>query len=102
MADPVDVEEIAFRRKAEPVIAEAEAEFVFPAVELLYIAFSADQVAVESFEQPNGCFAVERTHIGACGVGPDRMPCHFTGVKNRPASIRTRPGSLHAGCPGCV
>jgi hypothetical protein len=29
MADPVDVEEIAFRCKAEAVIAEAQAEFVF-------------------------------------------------------------------------
>lgn len=77
MTDPVDMEEIAFRCKAETVIAKAQAKFVFLALELLHIAFSADQVAVEGFEQPNGGFAVERTHIGARGVGPDRMLCHL-------------------------
>ncbi|HXE15531.1 MAG TPA: hypothetical protein VN633_25650 [Bryobacteraceae bacterium] len=55
----MDTEEITIRSEAQAIVAETQTELVFLSLELLHIAFSADQVAVEGFEQPNGGGAIK-------------------------------------------
>jgi hypothetical protein len=73
MTDPMDLEEVAFGREAQAVVAQPQAELVLLALELLDIAFAAEQLQMKRFQQVNGGSPVKRPGR----VGPDRMLGHL-------------------------
>jgi hypothetical protein len=76
MADPVNVKQIAFGRKADAAVAGAKAELVVSALKLLDVALAARQITGERVEHPYCGGAVERADVGTGAIRPGRAPQH--------------------------
>jgi hypothetical protein len=78
VADAEDLEPIAVIVKANPVIAEAEAQFGrISALEPLHVAFLSREKAREPVQEIEGVVAVDGANIGSGLVCPGNLFCHF-------------------------
>jgi hypothetical protein len=77
MADPKDVEYLAFRREADPVTPEPKTKFAVAVLKLFHVAIAGDEITMQAFEQAHRSRAVETAHIRTGRFGPGRMFCHL-------------------------